>query len=452
MKIIIVGCGKVGAALAQELVLENHDISIIDMDSALLDDITNTIDVIGVVGNGASYSIQKEAGIETADLMIAVTNSDELNLLCCVIAKKAANCHTIARVRSPIYNQEIGFIKKELGISMVINPELAAATEIARLLRFPSAIKIDTFAKGKVDLLKFHVEPNSKLDGLKVYEISTNLHCDVLVCVIERGDEIIIPNGNIVLKGDDKISIIATPKKAADFFKKVGIVTNQVKNAMIVGASTIAYYLSQHLLSMGIKVKIIEKDKGKCEYMSEALQEATIINGDATDHHLLLEESIENTESFVALTNLDEENIMLSLYVGSKTHAKLITKITRLTYGDVIDTLKIGSIINPKLITADQILQYVRAMGNASGSNVETLYKLVNNRVEALEFVVRNNSEAVDVTLQLLNTKDNLLICCINRNGKIIIPRGQDKIQVGDTVIVATTHQGLNDINDILGH
>lgn len=450
MNILIVGGGKVGRTLASQLNEEGHNIVIVDTNREIVETISNSLDIMGIVGNGASYSVQMEAGIEEADLLLAVTTSDELNLLCCLIAKKAGNCHTIARVRNPIYNQEIGFIREELGLSMIINPEQAAAREISRLLKFPSAIKIDTFAKGRVELLRMRIPENSILHQRKVYEIKTLLRCDVLICAVERGDEVVIPNGNFVLESNDKISLIASPRQANEFFRKIAIVTNQVKNTMIVGGGTIAYYLALQLLEMGIEVKLVEKNKSRCEELSELLPNAIIIHGDGTNQEVLLEEGLENMESFVSLTNFDEENIMLSLFAGNRSNAKLVTKINRITFDDVIDQLNLGSVISPKTTTANDILQYVRAMQNASGNNVETLYQIIGGKAEALSFKIQKESSIVGVTLEKLNLKKNLLICSIIRGGKVITPRGQDMIKVKDTVIVVTTNTGLNDIEDIL--
>ncbi|MBQ7889842.1 MAG: Trk system potassium transporter TrkA [Erysipelotrichaceae bacterium] len=450
MKIIIVGCGKVGRTLAESLNEEGHDIVVVDTNAALVEGISSSLDIMGVVGNGASYSVQMEAGVEEADLLLAVTTSDELNLLCCLIAKKAGNCHTIARVRNPIYNTEIGFIREELGLSMIINPEQAAADEIARLLRFPSAIKADTFAKGRVELLRVQLPENCVLHNRKVMEIVSLFLCDVLVCAVERGEEVIIPNGHFVLKGGDKISFIASPKKAAEFFKKILVEYHQIDSAMIVGGSTIARYLAEKLLSTGFEVKIVERDRKRCEELSEQLPEAVIIHGDATEQEVLLEEGIESVKSFVALTNFDEENIMLSLFAGDHSKAKRVTKVNRISFEDVIEKLNLGALVSPKHITANSILQYVRAMENASGNNVETLYRIVGGKAEALAFKIKEQSEVVGVPFERLSLKKNLLICCIIRKNKIITPRGKDMILVGDQVIVVTTNQGLNDIQDIM--
>lgn len=402
------------------------------------------------MGNGASIATQMEAEVEHADILIAVTGSDELNLLCCLIAKKAADCQTIARVRNPIYNKEIGFIKERLGISMIINPEFTTATEIARLLRFPSAIKIDTFAKGRVELLKFRIKPEFNLDHVAVSSLREDLRCDILVAGVEREEDVYIPNGEFILKDGDLVSIIASPQNAAKFFQKIGLKTNQVKNCMIVGGGTIGFYLAKQLIDMKIDVRIIEKQKERCDELSELLQGAMILHGDGTDKKLLQEEGLEKTEAFVTLTNMDEENILLSLYAKDQTSAKLITKVNKISFDHLIDKLDIGSVIYPKYLTADYIVQYVRAMQNSIGSNVETLYHILDKRAEALEFAINENSAVVGIPLVDIELKDNLLIGCIHRHGEIMIPRGQDMIQVGDTVIVVTTQKCLHDIEDIL--
>lgn len=450
MNIIIVGCGKVGRTLAEQLSREGHDLVVIDLLAARVQEAANALDVMGIVGNGSSFNTQLEAGIESADILIAVTGSDELNLLCCLIAKKGGNCHTIARVRDPLYNKEIGFIKKRMGISMIINPELTAAREMSKILRFPSAIKIDTFAKGRVELLKFRIKPEFGLNGYQVSDLISKMHCDVLVCAVEREDKITIPNGTFQLQDNDMISIVASHQNAAVFFRKIRVETHQVKNAMIVGGGTIAYYLSKELLDMGIEVRIIERSQERCEKLSELLPKAIVIQGDGTDQDLLLEEGLRQAESLVAVTSLDEENLLLNMFARKHSRAKLIAKVNKIAFTDIIDELDIGSVIYPKYLTADYILQYVRAMGNSIGSNVETLYQILDNRAEALEFSIREESEVTGIPLQELKLRDNLLLCCINRNGRILIPRGHDMIQNGDTVIVVTTVKGLKDIRDIL--
>ena len=450
MKIIIVGCGKVGTTLAEQLNRENHDITLIDCDSEALQSISDSTDVMSVTGNGAVYQVQMEAGIKEADLLIATTNSDELNMLCCLIAKKAGNCYTIARIRNPEYSAEINYIREELNLSLAINPELAAAREIARLLRFPNAIKIELFAKGRIELLKFMIPKDSILDRMKVMDVVSRLKSNVLICAVERGDDVVIPDGNFEMRGGDKISFIAPHADCADFFRKAGIENNTVNSAMFVGGGKLTVYLAKALADTKIKIKIIEQDEERCRILSELLPHAMIIHGDGSDQKLLLEEGIRQTEAFASLTGFDEENILLSLYAASQSRAKLITKVNKIAFENVINALNLGSVIYPKMLTADIILQYVRAMQNSMGSNIETLYKIVADKAEALEFRVRGDSPVLGIPLEKLRTRNNLLVACINRNGRIIMPRGKDTLEAGDTVIIVTTHTGLNDLKDIL--
>lgn len=450
MKIIIVGLGKVGQTLAAELGREDNDITVIDTREDVVQEIADQCDLMGVVGNGAIYSVQMEAGIETADLLIAVTGSDELNLLCCLIARKAGHCQTIARVRNPEYNKEQGFIRDALGLAMIINPELAAAGEAAEALQFPSAIEVDSFAKNRARLLKFRIPEKSVLDQIKLADLPAGMRGNILICAVERGDELIIPDGNCILQARDMVSIMGSTSDANEFFKKIGIVTNQVKSLMIVGGSSVAVYLAKLLAAVGVRIKLIEKDLKRCEGLCTQLPKVTIVHGDGTDKDLLIEEGIERFESFAALTNIDEENILLSLYARKTGPKKLITKINRIAFDEVIKELDLDTVIYPKNITAEHIIRYVRSRKNSLGSNVETLHKIIGGRAEALEFMIRNQSRATGAALQELKTKEETLVASIVRNGKIIIPSGSDKILQGDRVIVITQIRGLKDIDDIL--
>ncbi len=450
MRIIIVGCGNVGRTLTEQLSQEGHSITVIDRDEELTEEVATQYDVMGIGGNGASFSVQKEAGIGHADLLIAVTTSDEVNLLCCLIAKKAGGCNTIARVRNPVYNKEISYIKEELGLSMVINPELTAALEISRLLKFPSAIKVDTFAKGRVELLGYKVGEGSPLCGQSLMEVSAKLQGNVLICMVERGDQVYIPDGRFRLQEKDVISLVAAPKHANEFFKKIGMTANRIRNVLIVGGGETSYYLTKMLQSMGMGVKIIERSKERCNELSALLPKTLVIHGDGTERNLLQEEGLAQMHAFVSWTSMDEENVMLSLFARRASKAKTVTKIQRIAYDEIINSMDLGSVLYPKYITADYIIQYVRAMQNSIGSNVETLYRLSDDRVEALEFVVGKQSPVIGIVLKDLKLKENLLIGCINRRGKIIIPGGQDSLEQGDTVVVVTTNKGFHDLRDIL--
>jgi len=451
MNIIIVGCGKVGQKIAEILSYEKeHNITVVDTRYEIIQDLTNQFDIMGVCGSCSNLDTLIDAGVKNAHLLIAVTNSDELNLLTCLMAKKAGGCRTIARVRNPEYKKELHLFKEDLGLAMIINPEYTAANEIARILRFPSAIQIDTFAKGRIEILKFKVTEESPLSNLKISNMNTRIKSDVLVCGIERGDQVYIPNGDFIIKSGDFVSIVASPKKSVDFFREIGINTNKVNDTIIVGGSATAYYLADQLLSTGVRVKIIEQDKERCEKLCELLPKASIINADGTDNRVLFEEGIEHAESFVSLTNIDEENILLSLFAKTKMHGKLVTKINRIAYDDVITSLDLGTIIYPKNITAEYIVRFVRAKSMSINSNIETMHLILGGKAEALEFRIDENSPIANVMLENIKLKDNTRIACVNHQGKISTPKGKDLIKNGDTVIIVTTHQGTKDITDIL--
>ena len=450
MKIIIIGDGKIGSILAEQLSQERHEVTLIDRSGEPLEQSNNELDVMVVEGDGTSHAVQKEAGVEQADLVIACTGADEMNLLCCLIAKKLGADHTIARVRNPNYVEELSLIKDDLGLSMTINPEAMCATEMARVLRIPSAIKIDTFSRGQVEILKLPVAEGSVLDGMALMEMG-KFKAKVLICAVERGEkEVYIPSGEFRLKAGDHISIVATPVEAIRFFRQVGIARSRVRQSMIIGGGRIAFYLAKQLLAAGMDVKIIEADLEQCESLSEALPEATIIHGDGTDQRLLLEEGIEHMDAVVALTGIDEENIIISLYASRTTKAKVITKVNRGSYEDIVSNLEIGSVFYPRRICADNVVRYVRAMQASNAyASMETLCKIAGGKVEALEFRVTSQAQYCGVPLQELSLRSNLLIGCITRGGKLIIPRGGDTIEVGDSVIVVTTHSGITTLNDI---
>lgn len=450
LKIIIVGCGKVGANLVDQLSKEGHDITVIDKKAEKIQDITNTYDVMGLVGNGASYSTQMEAGIEETDLIIAVTDSDELNLLCCTVAKRVGKCAAIARVRTPDYSEETGYLREQLGLALIINPELEAAREVARILYLPTALEVNSFAHGQAELVKFKVPEGNLLNGLSLAYLGKNITNDILICAVERNGEVYMPNGDFVLQSGDVVSFVSERHIARDFLKQIGLATRQVKDTMIIGASKAAYYLAKELLNMGISVKIIEKEKENCESLSVKLPKAIIINGDGTDPDILKEEGIETVQSFIPLTGIDEENIMLTLYAKQVSKAKVVTKINRVNYKQVINNLDLGSLVYPKYITSEAIIAYVRAKKNSMGSNIETLYHMFDSRVEAIEFIVEENSKVSGVPIKDLKLKKDVLISFINHNGRIIIPTGNDEIEDGDTVMIVTKNTGFTGIDDIV--
>ena len=450
MRIIIVGCGNVGSAIAEQLSYEGHNITVVDVNEKLVNGVSDAYDVLGVVGNGASLNIQREAGVDNADLLIAVTGADELNLLCCLIARKAGGCHTIARVSNPVYSCEIGFIKEELGLSMIINPQMAAAQEIGRLLKFPSALKVDSFAKSRVELVIYKVPEDSALCGVKLRDLTAKVKCNVLIPIVERGEEVMIPDGEFELAAGDEITIVSPAENTIDFFKKMGDPTSVTRDIMMIGGGTTTIYLARQLLNMGVKVKIVEQDPARCEELTEMLPKALVICGDATDKELLIEEGLKTVGAFASMTNFDEENIMLTLFAKSLSKAKLFTKVHRISYDEIIESLGVGSVIYPKYITAEEIIKYVRAMKNSIGSNIETLYRLNDNRVEALEFQIREDSPVVGIPLKELNLKKNMIIGCITHKGKVEMPTGNSVIKVNDMVILITTTTGLHDIRDAL--
>ena len=456
LSIVIVGCGKVGLTLVEQLSREGHDITVIDKDRSLVEHISGTYDVLGVVGNGASYSVQKEAGIENTDLIIAVTESDELNLLCCTVAKRVANCSAIARVRTPDYSQDISYLQERLGLAMIFNPELESAREAARMLSLPTALEVASFAHGQAELVTFKIPEGNKLDGMMLWDMNKSIpkeiETNVVICAVERGSEVYIPSGNFQLQCGDVISFVSTRKITRKFLRSIGFKTRQVRSTMIIGGGRASYYLAQELLAMGIGVKIIEKNPARCEELCELLPDANIIYGDGSNEALLLEEGIRFAESFVALTGIDEENILLTLHARNVSDAKVITKINRINFRNAINTLDLGSVIYPRYITSEAIVAYVRAKHNSMNSNVETLNYICNNRVEAVEFQIRDCPQVTGKVLKDLKPrmKKDILIASINRRGRILIPSGVDTIEPGDSVMVVTTHSGFSDIRDIL--
>lgn len=450
MKIIIVGCGKVGTTLATQLSKENNDICVVDTNRERVQRVISRNDIMGVCGDATGYEVLEEAGIEAADLLITVTHSDELNLMCCVLAQKKSKCKMIARVRNPIYHQEGDYLKKRLGLTRLINPELMAAAEIFQILCFPSAMEVDYFSMGKAQMVRARISEGSLLHGMSLREVSAKINDKVLICALERGEEVMIPNGDTVLQSGDMISILAVRRTIVDFFHSVKSSTKQVKNAMIIGGGTIAEYLMRMLLKTGIKVKLIDHDLKRCEELNKLYPEATIIHGDGSDKDVLMEERINQMDAFVALTGFDEENILLSLFARKVVSKKVVTKINRFQLNEVVHGLDLDSVIYPKGITTERILQYVRATNNTVGSNISTLYRYYDDRVEALEFKIKEESVLTNIPLHQLNLKKNNLIGCIMRNGKTIIPKGDDRILVGDSIVVVTTTLGLQDARDIV--
>ena len=450
MDIIIVGCGKVGSALA-EVLSDEHSVTIIDKKESLVEAATNDFDVMGIVGNCLQTEVLEEANVSKANILIAVTTSDEVNILSCLIAKRMGARHCIARVRSPEFDKQLVFMREELGISMMVNPDYNAANEIAKVLRYPEAINIESFAKGRVDLAEIRITSGSILDGVALSQLSRRLRLDVLICAVQRGDELTIPNGNFVLRAGDKIHMTASHSNMVKFFKSISAAYREkrVKQAVLIGGGRVAYHLAQQLIEMGVKVKIIEIDRERCLELSDRLNKVDISCADGTDHDILEEERVYDADAVVTLTGIDEENILLSLLAKNNGVDKVVTKVNRMSLMQLSDTLDLDSIISPKSITVNQILQYVRAKQNSLGNNVTTLYRLVNDRLEAIEFVVRDKKEYVDVPLKKLKLRSGILIGSIVRGNELIIPKGDDCLQVNDSVVVITTTKGMHDLSNI---
>ncbi len=450
MDIIIVGCGKVGSALAEEL-CEEHNITVIDRNEDLISSVINDFDVMGIVGNCICTDILEEANIAKTSIFIAVTDSDEVNILSCMIARNMGARHCIARVRNPEFDRQLVFMRDRLGISMMVNPDYNAANEIAKVLRYPEAINIDSFAKGRVELAEIRINSGSILENVVLSQLSKRLRLDVLICAVQRGDELIIPNGNFMLRADDKIHVTASHSSMVKFLRSISAAYREkrVKSAVLIGGGRIAYHLSQQLIEMGVKVKIIEIDEDRCISLSENLNKVSISHADGTDHDILAEERVFDADAVVTLTGIDEENILLSLIAKKNGVEKVVTKVNRMSLIELSDTLNLDSVISPKTIMVEQILQYVRAKQNSLGNRVTTLYRLVNDRLEAIEFVVRDKADYVDVPLKELKLRSGILIASIVRGNDLIIPRGDDCLKQGDSVVVITTNTGFHDLSNI---
>ena len=451
MKIVIIGDGKVGYKLAKQLSVENYDVVMIDNNEKKMRFAVDRLDIACVTGDGVSADVQKEADVPHADLVIACTSADECNMLSCLIAKRLGAKHTIARVRNPVYFHQIGLLKEDLHLSMAVNPELIVADEISRLLLFPDASKVETFVKGRVELIEFPIPKESRLVGMSLAEMYNRFQIKILVCAVENCDHVIIPDGDYVICEGDKLHIAASHKEVEQFFKVLGKHREKIRKVIICGGGRVAYYLSVQLCSIGMQVKIIERDEARCEDLCELLPKATIINGDATDHDLLIEEGIEDADAFVALTGMDEENIITALFAKSQGIDKIIAKVNEDRRARMVEEFGIDSIVSAKTATADAILSYVRARKNSQASaNIETMYQLVDEQVEALEFIIKSETRYTGIPLKDLSLKSNNLIACIARKRQIIIPGGDDHMEAGDSVIVVTMDKGIEDIEDIL--
>lgn len=450
MKIIIIGDGKVGYTLAENLSKEKNDVTIIDKNSEALKKASENLDVMCVKGNGVSTKILLEAGVRDADLLIAATTSDEMNMVCCLTAKKLGALHTIARIRDPEYASELSVIKKDLGLDMVINPEQAAANEIARLLSFPAAVNIEAFARGRAELVEFKVTDDVSLIGMKLKDIPNKVSSSILIGAVLRDDEVIIPNGEFEIKVNDTLYVVGRPSSVYNFFKRIGKYIPKIKNVMIVGGGRISYYLARYIDEAEMKAKIIEINRERCVELSELLPNTLIICGDGSDDTMLNSENLSDMDAFVTITGRDEENLMSALLAKQSGVPKVIAKINRINYPNLIKNLGIDSIVSPKQITANHIIRYVRGLENAMGNSVETLYKIIGDQAEAIEFIANESTKFLNIPLKRLKLIKGVLVVAIARGNDVIIPHGKDVIKPKDSVILIVKNARISDLNEII--
>lgn len=451
MKIVVVGCGKIGSEIVKSLTEEEHIVTAIDNDQSVIDDLSNIYDVMGVCGNGTDCDVLTEAGVKDAEMFIAATSTDELNMLSCYLAKKMGAKNTIARIRNPEYTlKSIGFLRQQLGLSLIINPEMLAALEMFNILKLPSAVKIQTFSVRNFEIIELIVKEGSQLTGVKLYELRNKFKAKFLICVVRRGNKVYIPDGNFVLHAGDKIGLTAELSEIQKLMRSLGMSKKQAKSIMILGGGRIAFYLAKMLIGAGNSVKIIEQDDEKCSELSDSLDKAMIIHGDGAQQELLLEEGIESTDAFVSLTGMDEENILISIFASAQGVPTVITKVNRNELADMASKLGLDCVISPKETVSDVLVQYARALENSRGSNVETLYNIMDGMAEVLEFKVRSDFGYAGIKLKDLRLKPNILVAGIIRDRKPIIPTGDDVILGNDKVIILAADQRLNDLSDII--
>ena len=449
MNITIVGGGKFGFSIAEQLSAENHDVVIIDSSPKRVDRFTNSLDVMGVVGNGVSYLVQREAGVPAADLFVAATQSDEVNLLSCLVAHKLGAKHTAARVRNPEYKEQLSFMQNDLGVSLAFNPDHEAASDIFRTLRFPAATKVETFSRSRAELVELKLAAGNPLIGKPLYLIAQKFPFQFLICAVQRGDQVFIPSGGFVLEENDRIHVTAHNAEIEQFFKALGVLKPQAKTVMIIGGGRSAYYLAKRLIAAGVSVKIIEHDLQRAEALSESLPKALVIHGDGNDQELLLEEGLELVDAFVTLTGIDEENIILGMYAHSKKVPKIITKVNQTALVPLLNDTIADGIISPKEITATQVIRYARSIDNSADNSIQTLHRMVGGKIEAIEFRVKKDSKIVDTPLKNLKLKKDLLIAGILRGSRVIIPNGNSQVSAGDRVIIISANHRFDELSDI---
>ncbi|MDO4845655.1 MAG: Trk system potassium transporter TrkA [Oscillospiraceae bacterium] len=452
MNIAIVGCGKIGRTLLDSLTREGHNVTAVDRSAETVGEISNVYDVIGVIGSATDPDTLRQAGVEKAQLFVAVTGSDETNMLACFLAKRLGAEHTVARIRNPEYNAASqSFLRKHLELSLTVNPDLLAAQELYHVLRLPSAVKVEYFSQRRFEMIELRLKPDSALDGLTLREMRKEYPAEYLLGTVRRDEDVFIPGGDFVLRGGDHIGVIATPAEIQKLLKKLGRLKKQAQSVMLLGASKTAYYLTRQLLASGTEVTVIEKDPVRCADMSERFPEATVICGDGARQEILLEEGILSIDAFVSLTGFDEENILISIFADAQRVPKVITKINRAELSAMAEKLGLDSIVSPRRIVADVLVRYARALENSQGSSVETLYKLMDGKVEALEFSVLDDFRYANTPLRELPFKKNVLIGGILRGRRAIMPSGDEVLLPGDKVVVLAAAQRLRDLADVIG-
>ncbi len=449
MKIIIAGGGKVGSVLCAELSIENNDIILIEQDEIILENMISTHDISGVVGNGASYDVLVEAGVETCDIFIAVTPEDEVNIMACILAKNLGARYTIARVRNPEYSTHLDYMRESLGVNLMINPELESARTIARIIKFPTVLSIQLFANDRVELIEIEALINSPLDGLLIQDFRDR-YGDLLVAAIRHNDEIIIPSGQNKILNGDRIYVIGKRENIRGFYKKIGSRRHRIDSVLIIGGGRLTYYLLDLLEKIHMNIKVIERNRKVAEELSAAFPKLEVILGDGTDQQILQREGLANYDAFISLTGVDEENILASLFATQLEVEKVVTKVNRELLLKILHQEGMNTVVTPKRVIANTILRFVRSLSNTSVSDVEALYRLADNQAEAIQFRVKGTSKVIESTIEKLSTKPNLLIAAIIRQGNLIIPGGQDRIKENDQVIIVTKEKNFDDIDDIL--
>ena len=452
MRILVVGDGKVGHTIAEHLAREDHDVVIVDRSEEVLKRSEDTLDVLCIRGNGANAATLVDAGVEHADIIIATTASDEINMLCCLVAKRLGAKFAIARIRDPEFNESLSLLQREMGIDLAVNPERATALEISRLLRYPFAANIEAFAKGRVEMVAFRAQEHDAVVGVPLRDLSRRLRGipQVLYAVVERGGEVIIPNGDFVIQSDDRVHVAADMVRITEYFRYLGKNSLRIKNVMLLGGGRISYYLARMIVPMGIHVAMTEINEKKALELGEQLPEVNVIYGDGTDQELLEQEGLQQMDAFVALCDRDEENLMTGLYAVKQGVPKVVVKNSHGAYADIISAMGLDSVVSPKAITCDNILRYVRQRENATGTRVERLYKLVGGQAEALEFIARASDPYVGVPLKNLTVSRGTLVAVIVRKGRVIVPFGNDHIEAGDSVVIISRQSGVSDLNEVI--